>query len=66
MIHNVTLSGHAGSVEVYHSPGVISWGLVDLTVRPRLGEGAQVTMTPAECRELADALTRAAEEAEGA
>lgn len=66
MIHNVTLSGRAGSVEVYHSPGVISWGLVDLTVRPRLGEGAQVAMTPAECRELADALTRAAEEAEGA
>lgn len=66
MIHTVVLGWGSGSVEVYHSQGVVSGGVVDLTVRPRFGEGAQVTMTPAECRELADALTGAAGEAEGA
>lgn len=57
---------HGGNAEVYHAPGSISGGLVDLTLRPKYGSEAAVAMTPGECRELADALARAAEEAEGA
>ena len=56
-----------GYVEVYlaRSPA-IAGGMVDVTVRPKYGSEAALALYPGECRELAAALTRAAEEAEGA
>lgn len=56
-----------GFVEVYvaRTPSV-SGGLVDVTVTPKYGSEAALALYPGECRELAAALTRAAEEAEGA
>jgi hypothetical protein len=66
VIEFVTLSDRSGSVEVCHAPGVITGGSVALVANPRFNVSAEVTLTPDECRELADALTRAAEEAERA
>lgn len=67
MIRFVSLSGQAGSIQVYYARALsVSDGLVDFEVRPRYGSAVEVTMTPAECRELADVLNEVAEEAERA
>lgn len=61
MIETIDLGAGAGSVEVYVASGEMHAGLTDLTVRPRYGNEAIVTMNATECRQLADLLTRAAE-----
>lgn len=61
MIETIDLGAGAGSVEVYVVSGEAHAGLADLSVRPRYGVEAIVTMNATECRDLSAVLIRAAE-----
>lgn len=65
MNQTVDLGGAAGSVKVHVDSGGTHAGLADLTVQPRYGAEAIVTMNASECRKLSDLLARAAKVLEG-